>query len=87
MRLLKLVLTALVAVLAVLAGLFVAAIAAITGAALLFFGRSRRKQPPDRAATLPHAAKVRAPNAGDSDVIDVVATEVPADPAPRQHPT
>lgn len=74
MRLLKVFLTALFALIALVAGLFVAAAVALSGAA--FFAARRLRNGQSAARPAPHAP-ARMKSTGD--VIDVTATEVPAD--------
>jgi hypothetical protein len=84
MRLLKIIMTALVAAVAVLAGLFIAVVAAITGAVLFFSRRPRGTPASPRTVPLSPAAGASPRKPADVDVIDVIATEVPAsDPTSR----
>ncbi|MEO7411983.1 MAG: hypothetical protein ABIZ81_01385 [Opitutaceae bacterium] len=83
MRFLKIVLTAVVAALAVLAGLMIGALAAATSVVLFFSRRSRKRESQGRIAPLGNPAHARPTRAHDVDIIDVTATEVPADPGSR----
>jgi len=83
MRPLKIIMTALLGTVALVAGLFIAVVAAITSVALFFLKRSRGTPAPRRPVPLSHARGASAPKAADRDVIDVTATEVPADSAGR----
>lgn len=76
MRLLKVLFTALFALIALVAGLFVAAVVALSSVALFATRRFNGERSPARAGPRsPSRAKTVAPG----DVIDVSATEVPAD--------
>ena len=83
MRPLKIIMTAFIAALVVLAGLFIAAVAAVTGAALFFLKRSRGTPASRRTTRLSRLGDANSPKGTDLDVVDVTATEVPADPAKR----
>lgn len=83
MRLFKLILTAVFAVFAVVAGLFIAVVAASISAVLFLLGRTRNVRPSGRNVPSFRPAETRATKPGDLDVIDVTATEIPADERSR----
>lgn len=81
MRLLKVLSTIAIAAVALLAGLFTAMLVAVGGALIYLFRRllGSSKSSPARGESVPHSRVSQM----DADVIDVTATEVPADPAAR----
>ena len=83
MRVFKIVLTAALAAFAVIAGLFIGVVAAGTGMVLSLFKRWQSRRDPARTFPLPRRSGARPDRPGDQDVIDVTATEVPADPPNR----
>lgn len=87
MRFLKVIVLGLMAVFALAAGLFVAVAMAALTALRLLTGRPRssgRRPPPPAARATPHAApREPATVANTSEVIDVVAHEVPATSDPH----
>lgn len=82
MRIFRILLTGLIAAIALMVGLFVAAIGLIALAFSRLVGRPRTQPSPS-----PHAnaggSRARAMPVDSGDVIDVTATEVPADSARR----
>ena len=76
MRLLRLLVVALFGVFAVIAGLFTAAAVGLATALLVFIRRMLRAPGNSR---LPHAQPRTRPRANVGEVIDVTATEVPAE--------
>ena len=81
MRLLRILLTGLFAAFALIAGLFIAAFGILAYGIGRLLGRNVRVR---TQFNVPRRATPRPPvNPGRGDVIDVTATEVPADPLPR----
>jgi hypothetical protein len=80
-RFLKLILIVLVAVVAVLGGLFIGVAAAVVGIAFFVLRRWRARRGSGRALSQPRAdaTKAHPTRVRDLDVIDVTATEIPAD--------
>jgi hypothetical protein len=83
MRTIKLVLTALFTAFAVVAGLVVAMLAALASVVILTIKRWRHRNDPARPAPAAESGASRVEKPRDDEVIDVVATEVPADPSHR----
>jgi hypothetical protein len=85
MRLLKFLLTGVFAAVALLAGLFATMVVALTGALIMLFRRllgGRRAPHAHAHRTLRRRPEPREQARG-GDAIDVVATEVPAEPPAR----
>lgn len=80
---LKLFLTALFATLALVAGLVVTMLAAVASIVILAIKRWRHRHTPDPQSSQRPTPMDRVANPRDTDVIDVIATEVPADPSNR----
>jgi hypothetical protein len=81
MRPLRILLGALLAVLAIIGGLFVAAAVALGAAVVLVLRRLLRQATGSRLPMRRNAPRAVRPASGE--VIEVTATEVPADPASR----
>jgi hypothetical protein len=84
MRLLRILLTGIFAAFALVAGLFIAAFGLLAYGIGRLLGRSPGSVRVRTNFNAPRRAATRSPvNTGKGDVIDVTATEVPADPLPR----
>jgi hypothetical protein len=84
MRLLRILLTGLFAAFALIAGLFIAAFGIIAYGVGRLLGRSPGNVRVRTQFNVPHRPAPRPRvNTGRGEVIDVTATEVPADPLPR----
>ncbi|MBL9209135.1 MAG: hypothetical protein JNL92_01635 [Opitutaceae bacterium] len=82
MPLLRILLTGIFAAIAVVAGMFIAAIGLIAMLIGRLLGRRGGVQVRTQFAGRQPTMRPKGP-AGSGDVIDVMATEVPADPLPR----
>ncbi len=84
MRLMRILLTGLFAAFALIAGVFIAAFGIIAYGIGRLLGRTPGNVRVRTQINVPPRTAPRPPvNTGRGDVIDVTATEVPADPLPR----